>query len=282
MLKGISYFFDPYSFFFLVLILINASIYDLFNKRSLPTQHIVVYIFVSFFYSLIFSKFFLDSIFQSFFIMLIGYFMYKKGFIGLADPILFSSLSFLVPYYEIYDYKIPFALIAFFFSGIFFVVFSIFYYSYKIFAEIKKLEETKYFSININYYSLSPLIIMLFFLILNSFYQTFSLLAISIIFIFSFSAFFFTAFEKPIKYLSITKEKVSYNLLEEIIAFDFLDEKTKKIIGENRVIDDLMIKKLKKAKIKKIPVYTNLLPFLPFLLAGTLFSLIFDISYFFG
>jgi len=85
-----------------------------------------------------------------------------------------------------------------------------------------------------------------------------------------------------IKYLSITKEKVSYNLLEEIIAYDFLDEKTKKIIGENRVIDDLMIKKLKKAKIKKIPVYTNLLPFLPFLLAGTLFSLIFDISYFFG
>ncbi len=64
---------------------------------------------------------------------------------------------------------------------------------------------------------------------------------------------------------------------DEIVALDFLDEKTKKELGMKikGVLGKKEIEKLKQAGIKEVPVYRRLPPFAPFTLIGAIITFLY-------
>lgn len=201
----------------------------------------------------------------------ICYLLYYTGKIGGGDVKLFVGISLLLPYLPGHNY--PFILLVVFVSAIIAIAALSLYYVPKYFARGADFALNKQGIFNS---SLFAVFFALYFSLLLQLQfiqvQFVALLAAVVVF-----ALLFIAFEKGIRKEFFLKEiPIGKFEEDEIVAWDFLDERLKQKINESlklhgkRVFEKREIEKLKKLKIARLPVYRNLPKFAPFVFAAVI------------
>jgi len=202
-------------------------------------------------------------------IFAIGYVLYITGKFGGGDVKLFAGIAMAMPFYM----QEFFAVNVIIFSALTATVFYGAFYTIKYARKGIDLEYNKDGIINAIF---AGVIIAAYFILLNS-YRIIGEGYISIFALPVGFALVFMALEKGIrKEFFLKKIKLKEMEEDEIIAYDMMQEKERKIFGEfKKVIEKKSIEKITKAGIKELLVYRNLPRFGPFIFAGTIIALLF-------
>lgn len=258
-----------------VFLLIVASIfgsYTDFRFRLIFDWFTYPLIFLGFFIC-VFSSNFFQIIFSVIFFVLL-FFVYRLGKLGGGDVKFLVAVSLLSPFYVV-SFLFSVLLVGSVSALIFISVF----YSVKAILNGAKFND---FSSLLRAILFGIVIIFILFLYyLNGFFS-FSLFLIFLFF--SFFIILAIALEPQIKEMFFLKwKKLSELDDDEIIAVDFLDDKSKSVLDLKfkGVLSDFEIEKLKKLKISKVPVFDWLPPFIPFLSIGIIVSIFYSNLLFF-
>jgi len=250
--------------------------FDIFNKRSIPNSFvylsIIVGIIFTFFYPL---KTLELSLLIAAFVVAASYILYKAGFLGLGDGLELAFVSLMLPIQptplvNIPQLGLPFVLSVFISSGIVAIIVLPIYYMLNGKPEVRKESVMKAFVVFISYL----LLLMLIYLLLGHI----ALIPIVFIIIIAFFSALIFLFEASMNERMITWVYPSRLGEDDIIAINLMSKKDimffkSKYPGFGRLADRKAIIALKNIK-KKIPVYTNAIPFSAFILAGIILSLL--------
>jgi Flp pilus assembly protein protease CpaA len=215
----------------------------------------------------------LNIIFGCVAIFVVGYIIYYFGKIGGGDIKLFIAINLMLPYY----YNQPFVLFVLLFSCLFSVVIVSLIYTFKLFSKIRFT--TKFLKQKISSIIKSILIFVFFCLFMH---YSIKLGSLPIYFYYSlipiFLGLFIMIFQDEIKkYIYLQKLPLEKIEDGDVIATEHISktllEKLK--LGKRQVIEEEDLKRFKKLKIKSLPIYYNLPKFGPYILLGTIFTLIF-------
>jgi len=250
--------------------------FDIFNKRSIPNGFayfsIAVGIVFTFFYPF---KTLELSLLIAAFVVAAGYILYKAGFLGLGDGLELAFVSLMLPIQptpllHIPQLGLPFVLSVFISSGIVAIIALPIYYMLNSKPELRKESVIKAFVVFISYLVL----LMLIYLLLGNM----ALIPVVFIIIIAFFSALIFLFEASMNKRMITWIYPSKLGEDDIIAINLMSKKDimffkSKYSGFGRLADRKAIVALKSIK-KKIPVYTNAIPFSVFILAGIILSLL--------
>jgi len=198
----------------------------------------------------------------------LGYLVYYLGKIGGGDVKLFTGIVFLMPFFNGKIFVISILV----FSALLALVF---YSAYFVSKYARKGINWKENSQNIK---MSIVLGIVFFgLLAILFAGGFEFTALLFLIIPPITlGLLFMAFETGIR-KNFFLRKIAIEKLEEdeVIAMEFLDEKTKKILGLNakRIMGEKEKEKLKKSGIKEVLVYRGMPPFAPFIFAAIILVL---------
>ena len=250
---------------------IIVTYFDIFNNRNIPNNLLYAFLAVAFITSIVFfsSEIFIYSIIQFAIIGILGFGLYKMGQLGGADVFVLCSIVLLLPILPTGEetlFNFPLALPLLLYGGVAFAVYSVLYFG-KIIMHQKNLKPNYiYLALLIPYFIFA-------FIFLNApFFSTIYFMIASLLLL---SSIFFLVFRDAI-YKGIS-EKVLVSKLPpdgDVLAKEKMGPLMKKLkIGP--VIEEKELKILKKAKVKEVWIYSQLPPFLPFVLVGLLASLFF-------
>jgi Flp pilus assembly protein protease CpaA len=213
----------------------------------------------------------LNIIFIALFIFLFGYIVYYFGKIGGGDIKLFIGIHLILPYY----YNQLFILFVLISSSLLCVIIVSIRYLITIFKKIKlnkNLFLKKRKEILKSFLLLIFFIFLLHYSILTSDLPNMLYLAIIPIFL----GLITTIFEEEIReYIYLVNKDIKDLEIGDVLAIDKLSKtKLNKLnIGNRQVLEEKDIKRFKKMKLKKLPIYYNLPKFAPYILLGVIFSL---------
>jgi len=249
--------------------------FDIFNKRSIPNSFAYLSIVVGIIFTLFYPFKTLElSLLIAVFVVAIGYVLYKAGFLGLGDGLELAFVSLMLPIQptpllNIPQLGLPFVLSVFISSGIVAIIALPIYYMLNSKLELKKESVLRASVVFISYL----LLLMLVYLLLGHIALVPTVFIIIIAF---FSALIFL-FEASLNERMITWVYPNKLGEDDIIAINLMSKKDimffkSRYPGFGRLADKKEIAALKNIK-KKIPVYTNAIPFSAFILAGIVLSL---------
>lgn len=258
------------------------SYFDIFNKKWIPNKILYAFLISAFLLNIMFftQEVFISALLISFLAFLLTYPLYKLGHLGGADVYAYSAVSLAIPYLpkpllsspQLIFYPFIFSVIAP--TGIFFISHMLIRFIPYVMALIK----TKKIAFSLERF-FAPFIILISFLffIYSLFLMPFKVPLIFILFVLFlfFSLFFFSIFKEEIKNSMVEYVVLSSAYPEDVIAIEKLDQNLVKKLGLSPVLTEASIKKLKEAKIKKIPVFTKMPFFIPYLFLGILFTCLF-------
>ena len=250
--------------------------FDIFNKRSIPNSFvylsIIVGIIFTFFYPL---KTLELSLLIAAFVVAASYILYKAGFLGLGDGLELAFVSLMLPIQptplvNIPQLGLPFILSVFISSGIVAIIALPIYYMLNGKPEIRKESVMKAFVVFISYL----LLLMLVYLLLGHI----ALIPIVFIIIIAFFSALIFLFEASMNERMVTWIYPSRLGEDDIIAINLMSKKDimffkSRYPSFGRLADREAIIALRNIK-KKIPVYTNAIPFSAFILSGIILSLL--------
>lgn len=260
-----------------------ATYFDIFNNRNIPDLMLYSFFLVSVVIAII--DFNLILICYSFgvaaVIGLFGYFLYKAGQLGAADVFVLCSLVLLLPIQPVLFAEKPFVSLPFIFSiiivsGLAFILYILIKFTPIILKQKKKLEIPK-----IRYLYIIMLgVLLIIFLIIASTIPILSIHYLILLGFLIFSAIYFMLFKERLIESLIENIPLRKIEPEDIIALEHINKNTVKKYKIPRVVSKKDLQYLKKAKIKKYPVFTKMPMFMPFILIGLLVSIIFgDVIY---
>jgi len=249
--------------------------FDIFNKRSIPNSFAYLSIVVGIIFTLFYPFKTLElSLLIAVFVVAIGYVLYKAGFLGLGDGLELAFVSLMLPIQptpllNIPQIGLPFVLSVFISSGIVAIIALPIYYMLNSKLELKKESILRASVVFISYL----LLLVLVYLLLGHIALVPTVFIIIIAF---FSALIFL-FEASMNKRMITWVYPNKLGEDDIIAINLMSKKDimffkSRYPGFGRLADKKEIAALKNIK-KKIPVYTNAIPFSAFILAGIVLSL---------
>ena len=249
--------------------------FDIFNKRSIPNSFAYLSIVVGLIFTLFYPFKTLElSLLIAVFVVAIGYVLYKAGFLGLGDGLELAFVSLMLPIQptpllNIPQLGLPFVLSVFISSGIVAIIALPIYYMLNSKLELKKESILRASVVFISYL----LLLMLVYLLLGHIALVPTVFIIIIAF---FSALIFL-FEASLNERMITWVYPNKLGEDDIIAINLMSKKDimffkSRYPSFGRLADKKEIAALKNIK-KKIPVYTNAIPFSAFILAGIILSL---------
>jgi len=249
--------------------------FDIFNKRSIPNSFAYLSIVVGIIFTLFYPFKTLElSLLIAVFVVAIGYVLYKAGFLGLGDGLELAFVSLMLPIQptpllNIPQLGLPFVLSVFISSGIVAIIALPIYYMLNSKLELKKESILRASVVFISYL----LLLMLVYLLLGHIALVPTVFIIIIAF---FSALIFL-FEASMNKRMITWVYPNKLGEDDIIAINLMSKKDIMFFKSRypsfaRLADKKEIAALKNIK-KKIPVYTNAIPFSAFILAGIVLSL---------
>ena len=249
--------------------------FDIFNKRSIPNSFAYLSIVVGIIFTLFYPFKTLElSLLIAVFVVAIGYVLYKAGFLGLGDGLELAFVSLMLPIQptpllNIPQLGLPFVLSVFISSGIVAIIALPIYYMLNSKLELKKELILRASVVFISYL----LLLMLVYLLLGHIALVPTVFIIIIAF---FSALIFL-FETSLNERMITWVYPNKLGEDDIIAINLMSKKDIMFFKSRypsfaRLADKKEIAALKNIK-KKIPVYTNAIPFSAFILAGIVLSL---------
>jgi Flp pilus assembly protein protease CpaA len=247
-----------------IIFMLMFSYYDIFNNRIIPDEITYSFLFVGIMIFFAFLPFELMKLVIAIIVFIIGYLLYKIGYLGGADVYAITGLTLLLP---LNFMGIPTIIVILLGS----MLLTMFYVMLNFFVKSKKIKFEKQDMITaglwvIGYSALAYMIynigqttigIIVFFLgILNS---LFALIKSNLM-------------DSMIQ--TIPLDKI---IEEDILATDKMD---KDFIEKNK-IDRLLTKeeinKLRELGVEEVPVYTGLPPYLPFVSIVTILIIVFTL-----
>jgi len=256
---------------------IIAAYYDLFNKKNIPDKFLYGFLAVSILANLVFFN--LDllifTVAIAAFFSAIGYVFYRVGQMGGADVIILACIMLLMPMAPSFSglvFNMPFILPTMIFAGLLFGIYTTVKFGVKIAREGGQPK-------------LLYLLMLIPYLLFAYFYITspfFSLAFFAIITILLVATTFFMMYKEDINLMLAEQLPMDQLEPEDVVAFELMEKETIKKLDMKRVLNEKEIERLKKEGIETLWVYTQLPPFIPFLLAGMILALFFSGSLMFG
>jgi Flp pilus assembly protein protease CpaA len=251
--------------------MLATTYYDLFNNKNIPNNLLYAFLGLAIFANIIFfnQSLFLFGIATAVLIGLIGYILYKGGQMGAADIFVLASISLLIPIPPAISkipFNFPFVAIVFVFASIIFAVYTFYYFLIRVFrnrhmkADLKPLILLLPYAIFVYVFFTSPFFSWIYFVIVS--------LAL-------FSSIFVMVYKEAINKHLAEKIPVSKLQEEDVLAVELMDEKIVKKHNLQKLLTYKEILRLRHLKLGSVPVYTKFPPFLPFLLVGLIFSILF-------
>ncbi|NYZ79799.1 prepilin peptidase, partial [Candidatus Micrarchaeota archaeon] len=217
----------------------------------------------------------------------VGFIAYAFGQIGGGDVFLFTALALLLPYYPasfapvaqslgfapVVNSPFPFVVSVFLLAGI---LGPMLFYSVRYFAKIVKIRnKVKDFSKKITKAVVYSALLLPVFYMWLSFAPALALLFVPMV-----TSFLILPFKDDIiKHFCLERKIVSKIDDDDVIALEFMSEKTKRALGLwRKTLTKPELKRFKalakKAKITSIPVCENLPKFVPFILISLIINLL--------
>jgi len=250
-----------------------ATYYDIYNNKNIPDNMLYAFLGIAFLVNIIFYEetLFWFSIGLAVFFSAIGYLFYRVGQLGGADVYVLASVMLLLPIHPSFvnmSFNIPFIFSVIVFSGVLFALYVLLFFG-------RKLYDTK---AKPNWvFALMAIPYLLFaYIYVNSF--LFSPIYFVFITILLASTIFFLMFKKSLNAALSESMPISQVEPEDVLALEIMNKDFIERYKIPRVATKAEIERLIKAKIQEVYVYTKLPPFIPFLMAGMILSLLFASS----
>ncbi len=259
-----------------------AAYFDMFNKKWVPNYLVYGFLAAALVLNVIYFEqaVFTQAITFGIVIFALTYFLYKAGQLGGADVYVLASIAMCLPYLPkpllapAQNVPYPFLLSALAPAGLAFILHMVArflpYVSRKLAAGEIKFTLWK---------AAGPAALLAVF---SFFLFALSTLPIPLpaqfIAILSFlfvSLFFFTLFKEEIKDSMVEQVLVSRLQEEDVLALEKMDPALVKSLELAPLITKETVASLKKSKLTRVPVYTGMPFFLPYLFLGLLFSVLF-------
>lgn len=269
----------------LVIIGFIYLIFDIFNKRNIPS--LAVYSFLGYGVLLTLLYLNLHTIITSSLIAVaiisFGYILYKIGILGLGDIFELASLSLIFPFlknsffYNMPQFNIPFIVSVLLNSGLVAIVLIPIFYLIKYKINIKKpilKSVTKKQALKAGLIAISYFAFIMFLVILFGFKTSFLIIILIAIF-----SVIMILFEMPITNTMISYVNVNAFEEDELIAMNLINDQEarnlkKKFKHFNRLITKQLIKEMKQKHFKeKLPVYKEPIPFASMIFLGLVLGL---------
>lgn len=249
-----------------IIFMLLFSYYDIFNNRIIPDEVTYSFLFVGAMMFFAFLPFELMKVVIAIIVFIIGYILYKIGYLGGADVYAITGLTLLLP---LNFQGIPTIIVILLGS----MLLTMFYVILNFFIKNKKIKFEKQDMITaglwvIGYSALAYMIynigqttigIIVFFLgLLNS---LFALIKTNLM-------------NSMIQ--TIPLEKI---IEEDILATDKMDQEFLDKNKIDRLLTNEQINKLKELGVEEVPVYTGLPPYLPFVSIVTIILILFQLLY---
>lgn len=247
-----------------------AAYYDVFNKKNVPDQFLYGFLAVAFILNVILYQetLFWFSLAVALFFSAVGYIFYRLGQLGGADIFVLAAVMLLLPVHPSFAglaFNMPFIFSVIIFSGVAFALYVMAYYGFRLSQEELKPKLV---------YGLMFIPYLLFaYVYVNSF--LFSPVYFAFITILLFATIFFLMFRESLNQLLAEELPVSQLEPEDVVALEVMNKDMVERYHIPRVLNDAEIERLKKTKVESIWVFTKLPPFIPFILAGMVLSMVF-------
>ncbi|MCX8197458.1 MAG: prepilin peptidase [Candidatus Micrarchaeota archaeon] len=258
-----------------------AAYFDAFRNKWVPNKLVYSFAICAVIVNLIFySQASIYAFAIGIAVFAITYLLYKAGQIGGADVFVLSSISLCIPYFSSSFLApkqttfYPFILSVLLPASILFIIHMLtrfLPYAARLVIQGKvRLSLQRAFG---------PMLLLLSFTVfmqaLSLFPAPFSPLLLLLFWFLFLSLLFFSFFKEEIK-ASMVEELPPDKLEEEdVLALERIDPVLVKSLGLKPLLSQEQIIKLRQANLSKIPVYTKMPFFLPYLFFGLLFALLF-------
>jgi len=256
---------------------IIAAYYDLFNKKNIPDKFLYGFLGVSILVNLIFFSLdlFIFTVAVAAFFSAIGYVFYKVGQMGGADVIILACIMLLMPLVPSFSslvFNMPFILPTMIFAGLLFGIYTTVKFGVKIAREGGQ-PKLLYLLM------LIPYLLFAYFYITSPFFSIIFFVIITVLLI---ATTFFMMYKEDINLMLAEQLPMDQLEAEDVVAFELMEKETIKKLDMKRVLNEKEIERLKKEGVETLWIYTQLPPFIPFLLAGMILALFFSGSLMFG
>jgi len=248
-----------------------AAYYDIFNRKNIPDLLLYSFLSISLIFAIIDGTTRLAALGMGLIIGLLGYLFYRVGQIGMGDVIVFVSLSLLLPYPPSYlnTYRIPFILIVFFYTTLLFIIYVLVRFTPIVIRERKKYKPKPWQVA----YSVLMIASYVLFLYVSSNLPIPNILIKIVMGLLVAASVFFTLFRDVINRSMVEELPIDKIDDDEVIAIEYIDPEKVRKYSIPRVFRKEHAKRLNK-HLKRLPVYTGLPMFLPFILVGLILSLL--------
>lgn len=246
-----------------------ATYFDIFNNRNIPNGLLYAFLGVALLTALIFfdMDIFVYGAGLSAILFVLGFALYKSGQIGGADLFVVCAITLLLPVHPSSidaPFNYPLIFSALLYSGVAFALYSVFFFGRAILKCKKAKPNYPYLVLLLPYLFFSYIFISAPFFSMPYFLMASALLLSSV---------FFLVFRQPINESVMENIPLSRITDEDVLVKEKMHSLMERLkIGP--VIGGRELAILKKAKIRKVWVYTSLPPFLPFLLLGLIASIL--------
>ncbi|MEM4633653.1 MAG: A24 family peptidase [Candidatus Anstonellaceae archaeon] len=258
-----------------------AAYYDAFNKKWVPSTLLYAFLISAFAINLVFfqTSIFIQAVAFGLAAFAISYPLYKTGQLGGADVYAYSAIAMAIPYLPqpifspAQNVPYPFILSALAPTGIVFIAHML----VRFFPYIAKRLKHE---IKMDAQRLAPaaVVALAFLFFIYSISQSPAQIPLPYLAILSFlfsSLLFFSIFKQEIKDSMVETIPISKAQPEDVLAIEKLDPKVVSSLRLSPVLDSQAISAMRKAKINKVPIYTKMPFFLPYLFFGVLFTILF-------
>jgi len=247
-----------------------ASYFDIFNKKNVPDKLLFGFLALSLIVAVAdFGQLMVYSLAITILIGGLGYLMYRTGQMGAADILILMSLCLLLPVQTTLIeksapmFKLPFIFSIIVVSGLLFMIYVFAKFTPKIIDAVKKKRHK--LSAQQIMYVFFLLAVYVFFVYLGTQAPIFTTNYLALVGILIFASMYFTLFKDIIQDSMTEDMDVKKIGDQEVIAIEKLDPDLVKKNGIPRVFREADRARLIKAGMHKLPVYTGLPMFLPFI-----------------
>ncbi len=259
-----------------------AAYYDVFNKKWVPNILLYGFAVAALLLNIIYFEqtLFIQALAFGIVAFLISYPLYKTGQLGGADAFCYSSIAAAIPYLPSpllnpsASAPYPFILSVLVPTGLAFIAHMLVKFIPYIYSQLKKgklrLSAGKL---------LAPAVLAIAFAAFiyvasNLPIQLPSVYFVMVAFLFA-ALLFFSLFKDEVKDSMVEMVLVSKLQEEDVLALDKMDAKLVSRLKLSALIGAKTSALLKKAKLRAVPVYTKMPYFLPYLLFGLVFTVLF-------
>lgn len=240
-----------------LIFLTAGSYYDLFRKRVIPDWLSYSFLAVALGYALLAGELTLAKAGSAAAILIIGYLIYRMGYVGGADVLFLASLMLLLP---LYVGAVPSMVLLLLAST---VIMAVYLEANFLLGGLKSRPRTEDIATAviwiIGYAAVA-------YMLAGMGFQMFAVAALLI----GLVSAVFALIKRDLTKSMVTWVAPKDIIEEDILAVEEMDRNVVEKLGLERLLTRNHIEKIRKAGLKKVPVYGKLPPYIPFMLVGTL------------